>query len=136
MSASWINKLNESDSRLHKEDVVLQALEASVLGSTNAINFLTFAKACYNPYITFGVKQIPDTVGIVSAENPWDDFNELMTELSQRKLTGHAARDAVQSLAERFDSDEWNTFLAPVLRRDLRVGISSTTINKICKKTA
>jgi hypothetical protein len=135
MSASWITKLNLSNSRLHKEDVVLKAVEASVLGSTNAQNFLKFAKACYNPYLVFGVKQIPDTAGIVDAENPWDDFNQLLTDLSQRKLTGHAARDAVHSLAERFDSNEWNTFLAPVLRRDLRVGISSTTINKICKKT-
>jgi len=136
MSASWIRKLNESDSRLHKEDVIKQALEASVLGSTNSINFLSFTKACYNPYVTFGVKQIPDTVGIVDAENPWDEFNELMLQLSQRKLTGHAARDAVQSLAERFDSDEWNTFLAPVLRRDLRAGVSDKTINKICKGSA
>jgi len=136
MSASWIRKLNESDSRLHKEDVIKQALEASVLGSTNSINFLSFTKACYNPYVTFGVKQIPNTVGIVDAENPWDEFNELMLQLSQRRLTGHAARDAVQNLAERFDSDEWNTFLAPVLRRDLRVGISDKTINKICKGTA
>jgi DNA ligase-1 len=135
MSASWITKLNESDSRLYKEDVLLQALEAATLGSTNAINFLALAKVCYNPYIVFGVKQIPNTIGIINAENPWDDFNDLMNQLSQRKLTGHAARDAVQSLSERFDSDEWNTFLAPVLRRDLRVGISSTTINKICKKT-
>jgi len=135
MSASWINKLNESDSRLHKEDVILQALEASVLGSTNAINFLSFAKACYNPYVTFGVRQVPDTVGITDAENPWEEFNELMLQLSQRRLTGHAARDAIQSIAERFDSDEWNTFLAPVLRRDLRAGVSEKTINKICKKT-
>ena len=135
MSASWINKLNESDSRLHKEDVILQALEASVLGSTNAINFLSFTKACYNPYVTFGVRQVPDTVGISGAENPWEEFNELMLQLSQRRLTGHAARDAIQSMAERFDSDEWNTFLAPVLRRDLRAGISDKTVNKICKKT-
>jgi DNA ligase-1 len=135
MSASWINKLNESDSRLHKEDVIKQALEASVLGSTNAINFLSFVKACYNPYVTFGVRQVPDTVGITDAENPWDEFNELMLQLSQRRLTGHAARDAIQSTAERFDSSEWNTFLAPVLRRDLRAGISDKTINKICKKT-
>ena len=135
MSASWINKLNESDSRLHKEDVIKQALEASVLGSTNAINFLSFVKACYNPYITFGVRQVPDTVGISDAENPWEEFNELMLQLSQRRLTGHAARDAIQSVAERFDSSEWNTFLAPVLRRDLRAGISDKTINKICKKT-
>ena len=135
MSASWINKLNESDSRLHKEDIVLQALEASVLGSTNAINFLSFVKACYNPYVTFGVRQIPETVGITNSENPWSEFNELMLQLSQRKLTGHAARDAVQELSEKFDSDEWNLFLAPVLRRDLRAGISDKTINKICKKT-
>ena len=135
MSASWINKLNESDSRLHKEDILLQALEASVLGSTNAINFLSFVKACYNPYVTFGVRQIPETVGITNSENPWSEFNELMLQLSQRKLTGHAARDAVQELSEKFDSDEWNLFLAPVLRRDLRAGISDKTINKICKKT-
>lgn len=135
MTASWINKLNESDSRLHKEDVIKQALEASVLGSINAQTFLGLTKACYSPYVTFGVKQIPDTVGITDAENPWQDFNELLVQLSQRRLTGHAARDAIADMSERFDSDEWNTFCAAVLRRDLRCGISSTTINKICKKT-
>ena len=135
MSASWINKLNESDSRLHKEDVIRQALEASVLGSSNSINFLSFVKACYNPYLTFGVRQIPDTIGIIDAENPWEDFNELMIQLGQRRLSGHAARDAIDELSQRFDSNEWNTFLAPVLRRDLRAGVSEKTINKICKGT-
>ena len=135
MSASWIQKINESDSRLHKEDVLKQALEASVLGSINSINFLSFTKACYNPYVTFGVRQIPTTVGIIDAENPWGDFNELMIQLSQRRLTGHAARDAIETMSERFTSEEWNIFLAPVLRKDLRCGISLTTINKICKKT-
>ena len=135
MSASWIKKLNESDSRLHKEDVILQALEASVLGSRISQIFLGFTKACYNPYVTFGIRQVPDTVGITDAENPWDELNELMVQLSQRRLTGHAARDAVQNMAERFDSTEWNTFCAPVLRRDLRAGISDKTINKICKGT-
>jgi len=135
MSASWINKLNESDSRLHKEDVLKQALEAATLGNTNSQIFLGFLKACYNPFVTFGVKQIPDTVGIINAENPWGEFNQLLLDLSQRKLTGHAARDAIQEMAERFDSEEWNTFCAPVLRRDMRAGISSTTINKIVKKT-
>jgi hypothetical protein len=47
MSASWIHKLNESDSRLHKEDVIRQALEAAILGSTNAINFLPELKTFY-----------------------------------------------------------------------------------------
>jgi DNA ligase-1 len=136
MTASWINKLNESDSRLHKEDAIRQALEAATLGSINAQVFLGLLKACYNPYVTFGVKQIPDTVGIVGADNPWTEFNDLLIKLTNRELTGHAARDAIQEMAERFDSTEWNTFCAPVMRRDMRAGISSTTINKICKKTA
>ena len=135
MSASWINKLNESDSRLHKEDVIKQALEASVLGSTNAINFLTLTKVTYNPYVTFGVRKVSDTIGITDAENPWEDFNQLLSELSQRGLTGNAALDAINEMSERFDSNEWNTFCAPIIRRDLRAGISDKTINKICKKT-
>ena len=135
MSASWINKLNESDSRLHKEDIILQALEASVLGSTNAQIFLGLTKACYNPYVTFGVRKVSDTVGIVDAENPWSEFNTLLTMLSHRDLSGNAALDAINEMSERFDSIEWNTFCAPVIRRDLRAGISDKTINKICKKT-
>lgn len=135
MSASWVNKLNESDSRLHKEDVIRQSLEASVLGSTSAQIFLGWLKACYNPYVTFGVKQVPDTVGVVDAENPWQDMQDLLTKLHKRELTGNAARDAIEEMAYRFDSVEWNHFVAPVLRRDMRAGISDKTINKICKGT-
>ena len=135
MSASWINKLIESDSRLHKEDVIKQALEAATLGSTNAQTFLELTNFCYNPYITFGVKQIPSTILITEAENPWEEFKELLVQLSLRGLTGHAARDAIEDISGRFDSTEWNTFCAAVIRRDLRAGVSDKTINKICKKT-
>ena len=135
MSASWIRKLNEDNGRLHKEDVLKQALEAAVLGSTNSCYFLRGLWFCYNPYVTYGVKQIPDSVGIADAENPWDDFISLLDDLSERRLTGQAARDAIQEMSERFDSEEWNLFLAPILRRDMRCGVSTTTINKILKKT-
>lgn len=135
MSASWIKKLNEDNGRLHKEDVLKQALEAAILGSDNSRYFLKGLKTCYNPFVTFGVKQIPDSVGIADAENPWDDFISLLDDLSERRLTGQAARDAIQEMSERFDSEEWNLFLAPILRRDMRCGVSTTTINKILKKT-
>ena len=135
MSASWIKKLNESDSRLHKEDVIKQALEAATLGSVNSQIFLGLTKACYNPFVTFGVRKVPDTVGVTGAENPWSEFNDLLIKLTKRELTGNAAHDAIEEMAYRFDSEEWNTFCAPVIRRDLRAGISDKTINKICKKT-
>jgi len=135
MSASWIKLLNKSDSRLHKEDVIKQALEAATLGSVNAQIFLGLTKACYNPFVVFGVRKVHDTIGITNAENPWSDFNQLLTKLSQRQLTGNAALVAIEEMSYRFDSEEWNNFCAPVIRRDLRVGISDKTINKICKKT-
>lgn len=135
MSASYIRQLNEDEGRLHKEDILKQALVAANLGSDIAIRFLAGLKACYNTYETFGIKQIPESVGIVDAENPWDEFFDLLQALSDRRLTGHDARDAVAEMSERFDSDEWNLFLAPILRRDMRCGISTTTVNKIVKKT-
>jgi DNA ligase-1 len=135
MSASYIKQLNEDNGRLHKEDVIKQALTAANLGSDIAIRFLCGLKACYNPYETFGIKQIPESVGITGAENPWDEFFDLLEMLAMRRITGHDARDAVAEMSERFDSDEWNLFLAPILRRDMRSGISSTTVNKICKNT-
>lgn len=135
MTASWIAKLNESDSRLHKEMVIKQALTASTLGNDNSELFLQLTKVCYNPFITFGVKQIPTTEGIVDSENPWEEFCNLLDDLSQRQLTGHAARDAIEEISQRFDSNEWNNFCRAVLRKDLRAGISDKTINKICKNT-
>ena len=135
MSASFIKQLNEDNGRLHKEDVLKQALTAAKLGNTVSNSFLHGLRLCYNPYVTFGIKQIPNTIGITNAENPYDEFFELLNKLIGRSLSGNAARDAIQNLSEQFDSDEWNLFLAPILRRDMRSGISLTTINKICKGT-
>jgi DNA ligase-1 len=135
MSSSWIIKLNESDSRLHKEDVLRQALEASILGSTNAITFLKCVKICYNPYITFGIRQVPDSDGLENRANNWEAFQELLVKLSTRELSGNAAIDAIKKMAWNFDSVEWNNFVAPILRRDIRAGISDKTINKVCKGT-
>jgi DNA ligase 1 len=135
MSASWVKKLNLSDSRLHKEDVIRQALEAATLGSVNAQMFLGLTHVCYNPFITFAVRQVSNSVGITDAPNPWNAFNELLHLLNQRAITGNAARDAIALMSMQFDSDEWNNFCAPVIRRDLRAGISEKTINKVVKGT-
>lgn len=135
MSAYWIKELNKSESRLHKEEVLKKAYTAAAIGNKTASTFITLLGACYDPFSTYGVKQIPTTDGIVGGENPYEDFMGLLNRLAKRELSGNAARDAIQSMAERFDSDEWNTFAAAVLRRDVRAGISTSTINKVFKGT-
>jgi len=135
MSVYWINKLIESDSRLHKEAVLEQALSMAQIGHQDSQVFLTLANFAYNPYITFGIKQVPATQDITDAENPWSEFNDLLGKLRVRALTGHAARDAVEAMSLRFDSVEWNGLCRPTILKDLRAGISEKTINKIVKKT-
>jgi DNA ligase-1 len=135
MSASWIHRLNESDSRLHKEDILKQALELTILGNQDADTFLSFLKVAYDPMTTFGVKQIPTTIGIIDVNNPWQEFADLLWKLKRRELTGHAARDSIEEISTRFTSDNWNNFCVGVLTKDLRSGISDKTINKVCKRT-
>lgn len=135
MIASWINMLNESDSRLAKEEVLTKALLMTKLGNTDAHYFLCGLRWCYNNYMTFGIKQIPSTEHLVDMENPYQEFFELLGLLATRQHTGHEARDVVAEMSLRFDSDEWNLFCAPILRRDMRSGVSEKTINKICKNT-
>ncbi len=135
MSAGWIHKLNESDGRLHKEAVLTEALNMSDLGNDDATRFLKLVNLTYNPFVTWGVRVVPSTEGVVDAENPWNDFGDLLTQLQTRALTGNAARDAIAAMSTRFDSDEWNTLCAPVLRKDLRAGISDKTFNKVCGRT-
>jgi len=162
MSARIILSLQESDSRLHKEDVLRNTLEAAQQDNAEAATFLELATLCYNTYVTFGVRQVPNKTSTTSEvivdedtgqrtvsvhrpteiedncfaeENPWTDFKALLALLANRELTGNAAQEAIEEMAVRFNDAEWNLFCAPVIRRDLRAGISVTTLNKILKGT-
>jgi len=135
MSAYWIHKLNESDSRLHKEDVLKQAYEMAVLGNESTIRFLRYVQSAYNPYDNFHLRQVPETEGLINQENPWEEFTDLLLKLRNRDITGNSARDAVDMMSKRFDTDEWNNFCRNVIRKDLRCGISDKTFNKVVKKS-
>lgn len=135
MPHTWINKLNESNAKTHKEKIITQALVASNIGATDAKQFLQCAWYAYNPFITFNVRQIPTTTDCVNRSNPYNEFFKLLNRLIARKVTGNAALVDIEQVAWLFDSDVWNTLLAPTLRKDLRVGASIDTFNKILKNT-
>jgi DNA ligase-1 len=135
MAADWIQDLESSDSRLHKESVIEKALIAAKLGSTSAQCFLYNCYQAYNPYYVFGVRQVPETDGLIDRANPWPRFWALLESLRTRSVTGHAARDAIAEVSQQFDSEEWNGMCRRVLIKDLRCGISEKTLNKVLGKT-
>ena len=135
LAADWIRDLESSDSRIHKEKVIEKALMAAKLGSSSAQCFLFNCYQAYNPFYTFNVKQVPETQGLVDQENHWPEFWALLEELRTRSITGHRAKDKIQQLSERFDSEEWNQVCRRVIIKDLRCGISEKTLNKVLGKT-
>lgn len=135
VACDWIQDLEENNSRIHKEGVIEKALVAARLGSYSAECFLYNCYLAYNPYFTYNIKQVPETVGLEHKANPWVAFWGLCESLRTRTITGNAAREAVELMSQKFDSDQWNLLARRVLIKDLRCGITSKTINKIVGNT-
>ena len=135
VAAGWIRDLESSDSRTHKERVIEKALLAAKLGSADAQAFLFNCYAAYNPFWTYNIRQVPETEGITGQANPWPLFWSILEALRTRSVTGNTAREAVEAMSLRFNSDEWNLMARRVLIKDLRCGISEKTINKVVGRT-
>ncbi len=135
MSAGWIGDLESSDSRTHKEKTIEKALMAAKLGSADAQAFLFNCYQAYNPFYVFGIKQVPETVGLTNRPNPWPTFWALLESLRTRSVTGNRAKEAIETCSELFDSNEWNNLARRVLIKDLRCGITDKTLNKVLGKT-
>jgi DNA ligase-1 len=135
VAADWIHDLESSDSRLHKEAVIEKALVASRLGSSSAQCFLFNCYQALNPYYVYGVKKVPESNSLTNRENPWVEFWALCEALRTRSVTGNKARDHIEDMMNRFDSEQWNDMARRVLIKDLRCGVSEKTINKVCKNS-
>ena len=132
VAADWIRDLESSDSRIHKEKVIEKSLMAANLGSSSAQCFLYNAYLALNPYFVYGVKKVPESQDLVDKSNPWPAFWGLCESLRTRSVTGGNARQAIEDMMNRLDSEQWNGLARRVLIKDLRCGVSEKTINKIC----
>jgi DNA ligase-1 len=108
---------------------------AAKLGSAGAQGFLFNCYLAYNPYYVYGVKKVPESEGLTGQANPWVEFWALTEALRTRSLTGNRARDRIEEIMHKFDSDEWNKLARRVLIKDMRCGISEKTLNKVLGKT-
>tara|TARA_B100001123_G_scaffold17663_1_gene19963 strand:- start:3192 stop:4502 length:1311 start_codon:yes stop_codon:yes gene_type:complete len=122
-----IQELESNNSRLFKEDVIKREAES------NNIEFFSGAKLALDPLATFGVKQVP-TTDTNGAGLSFDEFTEVVDKLMARELTGHAARDAIQDLANQATKEQWNDWYRRILIKDLRCGVSEKTVNNVVKK--
>jgi ATP-dependent DNA ligase len=92
---------------------------------------------CFSEFITFGMKKIPtSTPGGAVVVNPHKNdkwFSELETELliplSNRDLTGNAAKSAVNGFRNKCTGNQWK-WTERVILQDPRLNFNKSTVNK------
>ena len=122
-----IAQLESDNSRLAKEQII--ANEATA-GNTE---FFRGCRAALDSMITYGVKQIEPKSGDgrgLKAETFW----RVAQELAERKITGNQALLTINNMRNQAGEREWNDWYRRILIKDLRCGVSETTINKIAGK--
>ena len=128
-SPSIIKELESNNSRLFKEDVIMREI------ANDNTNFFTGCRMALDPLITYGVKQVPEKTEDNGAGLSFGEFVDLATELRDRTLTGHEARDAILEAMEQSTQADWNYWYRRILIKDLKCGVSEKTINAVVKKT-
>lgn len=113
--------------------------EAAVDGCTELFEGF---KMAYDKRRVFNVKKVPLIEGEfddteLAAPSPdfnWGNFLDLADKLETRKITGNAARDALHEAASIACIEDWNEFYRLILRKDMRCGVTETTVNKVLKE--
>lgn len=128
--AQILRELASNNSRTFKESFLAEHAGNEVLRET--------VRLALCPMTQFYIRQIPDYTTKVASQfqSTEESLDQLMWALAQleqltlRNVTGHAARDFLAELLSGLDEDNaW--VIERVISKDLRVGASGSTANKI-----
>jgi DNA ligase-1 len=122
-----IQQLESNNSRLFKEQVVAEHIDN--------VEFTSGLVKALSPLVTFGVQQVPEKTTESQSELSWEQFDQLLIQLENRELTGHAARDAIENAMNQSGHQQWNYWYRRILIKDLRCGFSEKTVNKVRENT-
>jgi DNA ligase-1 len=92
-------------------------------------DFTQILNLALNPYITFGVTNV--SIPLNCDDNYFtDETIRILLQLSERKLTGNNARNEITNHLENLTRASQELFIR-ILKKDLRAGFSSSTVNKV-----
>lgn len=131
-TVTLLRNLAGTTSRTEKEQFIL---DAWMKGERD---FFKGCQLAYDILISFGVKKVPELSGEDDGTSTFtfDDFLALADKLHKRKLTGNAAKEALNEAAMASDVATWNEFYRCILLKDMRGGFSESTVNKVLEKVS
>lgn len=128
-----IKQLESTNSRLDKEKI----LQMVLLQHPEDTEFWAGCRSALDPMITFGIKQVPikeEDSGQDSDAFP-EAFSLALTGFVTRAVTGNTARHQIETMMSNCSQDAWNYWYRRILIKDLRCGVTETTINKVRPNT-
>lgn len=130
-----IKQLESTNSRLDKERI----LQMVLLQHPATADFWEGAKMALDPLATWGIKQVP--IKEVETRTPFiyeqydESFKIAVTGFCNRSFTGTLAKNMLEKLMQACNKDAWNYWYRRILIKDLRCGVTETTINKVRPNT-
>ena len=130
-----IKQLESTNSRLDKERI----LQSVLLTMPEDRDFWEGCRLALDSLITFGIKQVPvkevETAQAFDYEKFNDAFNLGITGFTTRSWTGNLARSQIEKMMDSCSMEAWNGWYRRILIKDLRCGVTETTINKVRPNT-
>ena len=123
-----IQQIESDNSRLAKEAILKSAMDEGL------DEFFEGLRMSLDKLYTFGVKQVPIKDEDGGQGLSWENFLELADALYRRRLTGHAARDAIQLAMGVATKEQWNDWYRRILIKDMRAGFGEKSVNTVAKK--
>lgn len=117
-------ELDSDSSRLFKE--------ATLKKHQNNNQLKQVISMALDPYRNFYIKKIPDYTHL-NTELSLADALVLLDDLSNRVVTGHKAVQHLNTILSSV-SDADAAVITKIIRRDLRCGVSTSTVNKVWDK--
>ena len=121
---SFLDEMNESSSGNHKIATIRKHADNEFLKKV--------FQYTYNPFKKYGVhtKVLQKNSHLIAPTNVYSDLFQLLDDLAENNLTGHAAIQAVNSFTNELHSD-LQKLVHFILDRDLRMGASITSVLKV-----
>lgn len=118
-----LNEIAKDPSKLAKEAIVRREINNETLKRVFV--------AAYDPRVTYGIKKIPTVKPGVRLYTLGQALG-MLSDFSSRTLTGNAAAEHLEHILSSLDVDD-ATVIERIISRDLRMGCSDSTINKVHK---
>ena len=121
---SFLDEMNESSSGNHKIATIRKHADNDFLKKV--------FQYTYNPFKKYGVhtRVLQKNSHLTAPENLYTDLFQLLDDLAENNLTGHAAIQAVNTFVNELPTDQ-QKLIHYILDRDLRMGASITSVLKV-----